>query len=286
MFSVVIPLYNKELSIQDTISSVIDQTFQNFEIIVVNDGSTDGSAERVRHINDNRIRLYDKINGGVSSARNFGIIKAKYNWIAFLDGDDLWDPNYLMQVNNRINQASEAIVITTAYAKKNRDGAIVNRFIPNIKERTFDYFKLINEFGGNISCSAICVDKKTLLSVGMFNEKLTHGEDSDLWEKLARITKFHFIKEVLSYYILDAENRAMDNRSNIYKTRIYNIDFTNVTNKEEKIYYKRAILKALHRMCRNGDFKRAYILFKKHSNFIKPVNVLGYLFAKISRKLN
>ena len=97
MFSVVIPLYNKELSIINTIQSVLDQTFQNFEIVVVNDGSTDRSVEMVEQFNDPRIRIINKSNGGVSSARNRGIQEAKYELVAFLDADDFWEQNIFMK---------------------------------------------------------------------------------------------------------------------------------------------------------------------------------------------
>jgi len=91
MFSVVIPLYNKERSVKNTIESVLNQTFQDFEVIVVNDGSTDNSLEVVKSFNDERIRIINQKNSGVSSARNRGIKEAKYEWIAFLDADDLWE---------------------------------------------------------------------------------------------------------------------------------------------------------------------------------------------------
>ena len=91
MISVVIPLYNKEKYIKRAIESVLNQTFQKFEIIVVNDGSTDKSAEIVQNIKDPRIRLINQKNAGVSAARNRGIQEAKYEYIAFLDADDFWE---------------------------------------------------------------------------------------------------------------------------------------------------------------------------------------------------
>ena len=89
MFSIIIPLYNKELSVGNTIHSVLNQRFQDFEVLVVNDGSTDNSAKAVEKINDARIRLITQTNVGVSAARNRGITEAKFEWIAFLDSDDL-----------------------------------------------------------------------------------------------------------------------------------------------------------------------------------------------------
>src|SRR5690554_4101955 len=98
MFSVIIPLYNKELSITNTVQSVLDQTYQNFEIVIINDGSTDNSIKAVESIKDNRIRLIHQENQGVSAARNRGIQEARYNWIAFLDGDDLWEQSHLQEI--------------------------------------------------------------------------------------------------------------------------------------------------------------------------------------------
>ena len=88
MFSVIIPLYNKEKVILSTINSILNQTYKNYELIIVDDGSTDKSSEKVKYLDDPRIKYYYKENGGVSSARNYGIRKAQYDWIFFLDADD------------------------------------------------------------------------------------------------------------------------------------------------------------------------------------------------------
>ena len=94
-FSIVIPLYNKESYIEKTLKSVLNQTFTHYEIIVINDGSTDDSEATVLEFNDKRIQLYNQKNQGAAVARNLGIEKAKYNYIAFLDADDLWMENHL-----------------------------------------------------------------------------------------------------------------------------------------------------------------------------------------------
>src|SRR5574344_2444204 len=94
-FSVVIPLYNKATSITSTIQSVLAQSYAYFEIVIIDDGSTDNSVQNVKLIDDRRIRLISKQNGGVSSARNVGIQNAKYDDIAFLDADDYLEPTYL-----------------------------------------------------------------------------------------------------------------------------------------------------------------------------------------------
>lgn len=99
MISVVIPLYNKEKQIAKTLQTVLDQTCQDFEIVIVNDGSTDGSVGEIKKITDSRIRLINQKNGGVSAARNRGIEEAKGEHIAFLDADDMWNRDYLKTIN-------------------------------------------------------------------------------------------------------------------------------------------------------------------------------------------
>ena len=115
MFSVVIPLYNKELSIGNTIQSVLNQTYQDFEIVVINDGSTDKSLKVVEKINDPRISIINKANGGVSSARNRGIKESNFEWIAFLDGDDLWMENHLKILKDMIEAHPTDKVFTTSF---------------------------------------------------------------------------------------------------------------------------------------------------------------------------
>jgi glycosyltransferase involved in cell wall biosynthesis len=95
LISIIIPLYNKEKFVKRSLASVLSQSYGNFEVLVVNDGSTDRSVEEVRAVGDPRTRLIDKPNGGVSSARNRGLEEAKGAYVAFLDADDTWYPRHL-----------------------------------------------------------------------------------------------------------------------------------------------------------------------------------------------
>ena len=97
-FSIVIPLYNKAFYIENTIKSVLFQSYSNYEIIIVNDGSTDESEVKVLGLNDSRIQLYNQKNQGVSVAIKFGIEKSKGKLVAFLDADDYWFPNHLEEI--------------------------------------------------------------------------------------------------------------------------------------------------------------------------------------------
>ena len=108
MFSVVIPLFNKAQTINDTLQSVLKQSFKDFEVIIVNDGSTDNSLEVVKSYYDSRIKIVSQKNNGVSAARNTGIRNSNFEHVAFLDGDDLWEPDFLFQMSRAINKYPEA----------------------------------------------------------------------------------------------------------------------------------------------------------------------------------
>ncbi len=109
LVSVIIPLYNKECSIKHTIESVLSQSYTNFELLVINDGSTDKSVEKVKEIQDKRVVLIEQSNAGVSAARNEGIFKAKGEWILFLDADDLLLPEALKCLVTNINDTHTII---------------------------------------------------------------------------------------------------------------------------------------------------------------------------------
>jgi glycosyltransferase involved in cell wall biosynthesis len=103
MISVIIPLYNKAHTIVNTLNTVLRQTFQDFEIVIVNDGSTDNGVEVITTaFNDVRIKIINQANGGVSGARNTGADAAQYNYLAFLDADDEWKLGYLAKIYEAI----------------------------------------------------------------------------------------------------------------------------------------------------------------------------------------
>jgi len=122
LISIVIPLYNKERFIKETLDSVFNQSFTDYEIIIVNDGSTDSSVFIVNAIEDQRITVLSNQNKGVSHARNFGISKANSDLIALLDGDDLWEPNHLENLYNLYEKFPDCGLYATAYNKKYFNG--------------------------------------------------------------------------------------------------------------------------------------------------------------------
>ena len=114
-FSVVVPLYNKENCIRMTLESVKKQSFKDYEVIVVDDGSTDCSLEEARKIKSENITIIHQQNQGVSVARNTGILHAQGQYIAFLDADDEWEPDYLKTIDHLIEKYPESDMYVTAY---------------------------------------------------------------------------------------------------------------------------------------------------------------------------
>mgnify|MGYP000853778437 FL=1 len=197
MVSVIIPLYNKEKTICNTINSVLNQSYTDFELLIVNDGSTDGSRNALEVFNDNRIRIINKSNGGVSSARNRGIREAKSEWLAFLDGDDYWEPTFLSILLELKSKYPDAGLYTGQYAQVNnaKDIIILDRF-PPIKEGYFDFFSYLY----SINSSSILVNKNVFEISGYFDENLTHGEDTDMWIRIGLKYKVCYTNSLISYY--------------------------------------------------------------------------------------
>lgn len=213
-FSIVIPLYNKEKEIQDTLNSVLKQSFRNFEIIIVNDGSTDGSSEIVKKIKDDRIILFHKKNEGVSIARNYGIEKVNSNFIAFLDADDYWHPSHLENLNNLILKFPNQLWFSSAYEKRFNNNFSTPMNAPILKKGD-NWNGIISNYFENslIDClawtSAVCMKKEFLNSLNGFDIKITHGagEDTDLWLRAALKSDLAFSTTVTARHNLDSNNR-------------------------------------------------------------------------------
>ncbi|RKR07176.1 glycosyltransferase involved in cell wall biosynthesis [Maribacter vaceletii] len=284
MISIVIPLYNKELSIKNTICTVLNQTYKSFEIVIVDDGSNDGSANVVKDISDSRIRLIQKKNGGVSSARNVGIKEASYDWIAFLDADDLWHKDYLTKIVEIINCNPEIDCVTTDYATANKYGKVIKEYVSN-KRGLVNYFEAFKDLGWHIiNMSTFCVKKNAVIASGMFPENMTHGEDLEVFENVAKNGEIWIIDEILSFYVVDAENRAMNSFPNVYKTQVYHIKTNCINTSFERYYYKTRILMYVFNFFMHKKIHNAFVLFKKHYGFISFIELAGYFIKRFKEK--
>ena len=209
-FSIIIPLYNKERSIRTALESVLGQHYTNFEVIVVNDGSTDNSLKNAESIVDPRIRLLNKPNGGVSSARNRGIKESTGDWIAFFDADDVLYPNALEEYKFLIEQFPEAKVVSTSVDQTNKKyNSRPNRYLITDYDLAETICTAKTGFAvTNSDC--ICVRRDCFDHVGLFNENYTHGEDLDMWQRLSRHTPFAKTDIATALYIIGAENNSLE----------------------------------------------------------------------------
>jgi teichuronic acid biosynthesis glycosyltransferase TuaG len=200
LVSIVTPAYKAANYINDTIKSVIDQTFQNWEMLIVDDKSPDNTCEIVEGWckKDSRIKLLkQKENGGPALARNSALGKASGRWIAFLDSDDIWLPSKLhKQIEFHCN--SEAVISYTEYRRINSDNSRVGHLI-EVPEK-IDYYKLLSNTA--IATSSVLIDKKL---AGNFKMKNTYYDDFACWLSLLNKGGFAIgLKEdLLRYRVLD-----------------------------------------------------------------------------------
>ena len=193
VISVVIPVYNKEKFIENTIYSVLNQTLSDFELIIVDDSSTDKSLSIIDSIKDKRIKTYSIKNSGVSKSRNYGVEKSSSNLIAFLDADDLWKNNHLEQLYK-------------LYLENPNCGMYAMSYIKNINFKSYkkSYFGLSNFSGilenfftsSSVDCiassSSVMIPLNVFKKINGFNENLKKREDTALWIKIALNYKIAF----------------------------------------------------------------------------------------------
>lgn len=220
-FSVVIPLYNKEYSINRCIDSVLSQTYPNYEIIIVDDGSTDTSLPKIKstfskEIKSERIKLLEQSNQGVSIARNNATNLATSNYICFLDADDEWLPNFLETMVKLIHDYPDASLYTLAfYVKKGNSKLVKSKRGLKSGHRGYveDFFKSSSK-GNLIHTSTACVLKETFISIGGFPEGVVAGEDLYLWIRFALTDKVACEENFLAVvYLQEDDSRSARNNS-------------------------------------------------------------------------
>lgn len=207
-FSIIIPLYNKAEYINKTVLSILNQTYTDFEIIIVDDGSTDNSLEIANSIKDKRIKVFSKINEGVSATRNYGIEKANYQYIAFIDADDWWHPNFLTKIKELIETYPNAKMFATSFAEvsNQKEKATINYNLLPKGKQILNYIDTFSKtYISPIWTSAVVIERSTLQSI-RFNCKISTGEDLLLWIQIASRYQIAYNNEILSFYNRDVTN--------------------------------------------------------------------------------
>lgn len=202
-FSIIMPVYNKEPYIKDTISSIRNQTYSSYEVIMIGGGSTDDTDKICQEYaakNPETFNYITQSGKGVATARNDGILVAKGKYIAFLDADDIWIPEYLETMKKLIDDYPEAVFYAGGHTWEYPDGIKANRVLP-VSRGYIDYFKTVmNHNGLGILTSWIVYNRNTLLDVGTFKVDYIIGEDVDLSIRMALSGKVAYEPKNLGIY--------------------------------------------------------------------------------------
>ena len=251
MISVIIPTYNSENFIFDCIDSILKQTFQDFEIIIVDNFSTDKTLSIVKNFYDNRVKIHSVNNQGIiAKSRNLGILKSNFEYVAFLDSDDYWYPTKL----EKCVKALDDNIAVCHFMTKNKLFKI---------KKSSEYISFIDLFkhGNKIFTSSLVIKKECLIECNSFceNKSLVTVEDYDLWIRVTyKYEKIFQIRETLGYY------RIHENNTSSYKR------------------YKKAMTYLLDRHVNKVPkeiYKSRVKLLKKELALLTLKNILGKIFA-------
>ncbi|MDR7130546.1 glycosyltransferase involved in cell wall biosynthesis [Algoriphagus sp. 4150] len=211
--SLIIPLYNKEETILETLKSVFNQIEIPDEIIIVDDGSQDSSHELVEQLNNPLIKLVTQLNQGVSAARNRGVELASYEWVTFLDADDQWDLEFLKEIRYLHKLFPDEKVLATSYKFFYTSGrteyAVINHIqFPETQGVVDNYFQVAATSHPPINSSAIAIQKNALIEVGGFPVGIKSGEDLITWTRLMLRHRLAYSTRPLGKYIFHAANEG------------------------------------------------------------------------------
>lgn len=258
MFSVIIPVYNKLPHLERSIESVLRQSFTDFELILVDDASIDGSSTKIDEFNDSRIKKLRRNTPGPGgyAARNLGIENASFEWICFLDADDEWSKDYLKSVVQIINENKNVELVTVGWEKttigKQFQDKPINFLAFNLQDYLENY-KLA-------WTSAVSIKKDLIKKAGQFpsdNSECKRGGDVDTWIRCLWVSNLNIhIKNVLAYYYQDTVNQVTNPTTN---STNYFCAYNSLTNilgqttdpKMRKIIQKYINMKLLHILERN-----------------------------------
>ncbi len=216
--SIIIPAYNAMRYLPKTLDSVLQQTHRDFEVLIINDGSSDAIIEWVSKITDTRVQLITQSNQGVSAARNTGIALAQGEYIAFLDADDLWEPTHLeKQVSYLDNNPKIGVVYTWTQLIDECDRPTGRIFASHASGMIWQ--ELLENDVISTGSSAM-VRRNCLDTVGGFDTELAHAEDLELWLRIARQHQIGVIKEPLTMYRQHPHNTTKNREKMLHGLRM------------------------------------------------------------------
>ncbi|MBD3422626.1 MAG: glycosyltransferase [Chitinivibrionales bacterium] len=212
--SVIIPTHNRCQALSRAIQSVLKQSFERFELIVVSDASTDGTDNLVKKLSDSRIIYIRRdMSGGASAARNEGLRVAKGNYIAFLDDDDEWVENALDSLVQKISNSEDNVGLVYGWMDYVMEGKVTKQKQPRLKGDIF-YEILDKQPIGNSSVGII--KKEVLSKVVGFDERLKRGNDGDFWRRICKYYRVDYIpKTIAKIHVENPDRISLNNKTGL-----------------------------------------------------------------------
>lgn len=287
--SVVIPCYNCENYIEETLDSVFRQTVLPTEIVLVDDGSTDGSIALIESIiqkhTEISIKLLRQENSGPGAARNAGIHAAKGDWIAFLDSDDKWREKKIEAVLETVDNNENAVLIANDICEVYDNGETKDVFLHTYYNPRQPAFVQLYH-GCFLSTSSVCVKKDVLEKVGGFDTTLRSAQDYDLWLRVSKVGEISFIPEIFEEYCIHkgsvSGNILLRYQCLLQIGKKYARDLLYYMKKRHAKKYVFRLIAAAHLGCMQGLFrqKKYIVCMKMFSKFVvESIHVIagGYL---------
>lgn len=289
MISIVIPLYNKAHTIERTLKTVLNQSFNDFEIVIIDDGSTDGGADAINKFSqDSRIRIIRQDNQGASAARNNGVINSKFEYIAFLDGDDEWLPNYLYTMKDAIDKFPDSEMFCCAGIVRNDDGCEYLRLASKFKNQIckINFFENPHVF---LHTSATIISKKIFYKSTFFPVGMKRNEDYAFFFSIALLTPVVYCGIPLTVYVGGVEGQAtsvnvsivLNHVVNRYNHVFENWDKTGRKNKFFKIFTKYELRHFFICYLRDRDYQSFFFLLNNiDQSYLKIFSKIEIVFLK------
>ena len=230
LVSVIIPTYNREHLIEESVRSVLAQTYTNFEILVVDDGSTDNTEEVVAAITDPRLRYIHQPNRGRSNARNHALTLAKGKYITFLDSDDLYLPNKIeLQIDYLKSHLGTGMVYTSAHCINDRGEILAHKYVASLSGLIYESIAFFTPV--TITLPTVMTYKHVMDHVGGFDEMLHRFEDTDMWRRISKYCRIDAMPEYTCLLRTHDDNSLLNQNPddiatalNCYATKILNED--------------------------------------------------------------
>ena len=207
-YSIIIPLYNKASYVRKAVESVVAQTYHDWELVVVDDGSIDGGGEIIKSIKDSRIRLVKQDNAGVSAARNRGVAECTSPYICFLDADDWWEPSFLEEMANLIERYPDAGIYGTGYwiVKNGKKRLAPIGVDEGFSEGEINYCHVYAKtLCMPLTSISVCISREVFDEAEGFPLGITLGEDFMLWLRIALTHKTVLLNRPLANYNQDVD---------------------------------------------------------------------------------